>query len=175
FKDTLKALAVDATPHGFRSTFTDWAADRTNYPREVREQCLAHAIEKKSERAYRRGDLFEKRRRLMDAWADYCSKPAAGGKVLTMRKAAVNKGEGHDPRRCRGAPARGLDAEPRDPGDARELSQARLSGRPAASLDNRARDGIAGRVADVAGRAPAVRRRGVLPAIQGQLSRGATS
>jgi integrase len=90
FKDTLKALAVDATAHGFRSTFADWAADRTNYPREVREQCLAHAIENKVEAAYRRGDLFEKRRRLMDAWADHCSKPTATGMVLPIRKGAVD-------------------------------------------------------------------------------------
>jgi integrase len=86
FKDTLRAMGVtDATPHGFRSTFADWAADRTNYPREVREQCLAHAIENKVERAYRRGDLFEKRRRLMDAWADYCAKPQSAGSVVTLR------------------------------------------------------------------------------------------
>src|SRR5262249_5657636 len=85
FKDTLKALAVDATAHGFRSTFADWAADRTSYPREVREQCLAHAIGNKVERAYRRSDAFEKRRRLMEAWADYCAKPAAGGKVVALR------------------------------------------------------------------------------------------
>jgi len=85
FKDTLRALAVDVTAHGFRSTFADWAADRTNYPREVREQCLAHAVENKVERAYRRGDLFEKRRRLMDSWADFCAKPAATGKVLSIR------------------------------------------------------------------------------------------
>jgi integrase len=88
FKDTLKALAVDATPHGFRSTFADWAADRTNYPREVREQCLAHAIENKVERAYRRGDLFEKRRRLMGAWAAYCAKVETdAGKVVALARA----------------------------------------------------------------------------------------
>jgi len=86
----LKALAVDATPHGFRSTFADWAADRTNYPREVREQCLAHAIANKVERAYRRGDLFEKRRRLMSAWADYLGKPAAAGKtVIPLRRSGA--------------------------------------------------------------------------------------
>src|SRR5262249_56110720 len=66
FKDTLKALAVDATPHGFRSTFADWAVDRTNYPREVREQCLAHAIENKVERAYRRGERFLRRRKRLE-------------------------------------------------------------------------------------------------------------
>lgn len=60
------------TAHGFRSTFRDWAAERTNYPREVAEMALAHAIADKVEAAYRRGDLFEKRRRLMDEWERYC-------------------------------------------------------------------------------------------------------
>jgi integrase len=88
FKDTLKALAVDATPHGFRSTFADWAADNTAYPQEVREQCLAHAIPNKVQAAYQRGTLLEKRRRLMKAWADFCSKPSADGKrsnVVTLQ------------------------------------------------------------------------------------------
>jgi integrase len=62
----------EITAHGFRSTFRDWAADRTNFPREVVEMALAHVIEDKTEAAYRRGDLFEKRRRLMNAWAEYC-------------------------------------------------------------------------------------------------------
>ena len=89
---------IDATPHGFRSTFADWAADNTAYPQEVREQALAHAIPNRVEAAYRRGgllekrrrlmesspdavqaaywrgDLFDKRRRLMDAWAAHCAK-----------------------------------------------------------------------------------------------------
>ena len=56
--------------HGFRSTFRDWAAETTNYQREVVEAALAHAIDSKVEAAYRRGDLFEKRRRLMNDWAD---------------------------------------------------------------------------------------------------------
>jgi integrase len=60
-------------PHGFRSTFRDWAAECTSYPSEVVEMALAHAIESKVEAAYRRGDLFEKRRRLMADWASYCS------------------------------------------------------------------------------------------------------
>jgi len=60
----------DLTAHGFRSTFSDWAAERTAYPREVVEMALAHAVENKVEAAYRRGDLFEKRRKLMEAWAD---------------------------------------------------------------------------------------------------------
>jgi integrase len=58
-------------PHGFRSTFRDWASEQTNYPRDVAEAALAHAIDK-SEAAYRRGDLFEKRHRLMNEWAKYC-------------------------------------------------------------------------------------------------------
>ncbi len=56
------------TVHGFRSTFRDWAAERTNFPREVVEMALAHVIPDKTEAAYRRGDLFEKRRKLMEAW-----------------------------------------------------------------------------------------------------------
>jgi integrase len=62
----------DLTAHGFRSTFRDWAAECTNFPREVAEAALAHVVGDKVEAAYRRGDLFEKRRRLMDAWATYC-------------------------------------------------------------------------------------------------------
>jgi integrase len=68
----------DLTAHGFRSTFSDWAAERTAYPREVVEMALAHAVENKVEAAYRRGDLFEKRRKLMEAWAGFCAARAAG-------------------------------------------------------------------------------------------------
>jgi integrase len=75
----------DATVHGFRSTFRDWAAERTNFPNEVCEAALAHVIENKSEAAYRRGDLFEKRRKLMEAWASYCATPKAG-KVVAFRR-----------------------------------------------------------------------------------------
>jgi integrase len=67
----------DLTVHGFRSTFSDWAAERTAYPREVVEMALAHAVENKVEAAYRRGDLFEKRRKLMKAWAGYCTGPVS--------------------------------------------------------------------------------------------------
>lgn len=63
--------AENATVHGFRSTFRDWAGDATNYPRELIEQALAHTIENKSERAYRRGTAVERRRELMQAWANY--------------------------------------------------------------------------------------------------------
>ena len=67
---------TDLTVHGFRSTFRDWAAECTNFPREVAEMCLAHTIGNQVEAAYRRGDLFEKRRQVMDAWARYCEAPA---------------------------------------------------------------------------------------------------
>lgn len=66
----------DVTVHGFRSTFRDWAAECTNFPSEVAEAALAHAVANKVEAAYRRGDLFEKRRQLMEAWARYCAEPA---------------------------------------------------------------------------------------------------
>jgi integrase len=67
----------DLTAHGFRSTFRDWAAERTNFPSEAVEMALAHSVGSKVEAAYRRGDLFEKRRRLMDAWAEYCGRAPA--------------------------------------------------------------------------------------------------
>lgn len=74
------------TVHGFRSSFRDWAAERTNFPNEVVEMALAHAIGDKTEAAYRRGDLFEKRRRLMAEWAKFCSSPAAvkRGSVVSL-------------------------------------------------------------------------------------------
>lgn len=75
------------TVHGFRSCFSDWAAERTNFPREVVEMALAHTIENKVEAAYRRGDLFDKRRQLMDAWARYAMTPTVkGGEVVTLRR-----------------------------------------------------------------------------------------
>ncbi len=75
----------DLTVHGFRSTFRDWAAERTNYPREVAEMALGHAVSNKVEAAYRRGDLFQKRRRLMDEWARFCRSGAKTGKVVAIR------------------------------------------------------------------------------------------
>jgi integrase len=71
------------TAHGFRSTFRDWAADQTNFPNEVVEMALAHAVASKTEAAYRRSDLFDKRRRLMDAWAEYCWQRSAG-KIVAL-------------------------------------------------------------------------------------------
>jgi integrase len=78
----------DVTVHGFRSTFRDWVAEQTAYPRELAEMALAHTIESKVEGAYRRGDLLEKRRQLMQAWAEYCSAPFVGGKVLPLRRSS---------------------------------------------------------------------------------------
>ena len=72
----------DLTGHGFRSSFREWAAERTNYPREVAEMALAHVVGDKVEAAYRRGDLFEKRRRLMDEWARFCGTVAKAGEVV---------------------------------------------------------------------------------------------
>jgi integrase len=73
FLQVLKRMGRgDLTAHGFRSTFRDWAAEQTSYPHEVAEMALAHTVTNKVEAAYRRGDLFEKRRRLMDDWATFC-------------------------------------------------------------------------------------------------------
>jgi integrase len=87
---TLKAMGrSDITAHGFRSTFRDWVSERTGYPGEVAEMALAHTIGNKVEAAYRRGDLFEKRRRLMADWANHCSEPRkADGNVTPMRASA---------------------------------------------------------------------------------------
>lgn len=70
----LKRLGVPVTVHGFRSTFRDWCAESTSYPQHVAEMALAHTIGDKVEAAYRRGDLFEKRVRLMDDWASWCAR-----------------------------------------------------------------------------------------------------
>jgi integrase len=78
----------DLTVHGFRSTFRDWAAERTNFPREVVEMALAHRVGTQVELAYRRSDLFEKRRRLMDDWARYCANSASGEVVPLRRREA---------------------------------------------------------------------------------------
>lgn len=87
--ELLRGMRANQTVHGFRSAFRDWCAERTNFPREVCEKALAHAIPDKVEAAYRRGELFEKRRRLMLEWEKYLSRPAAqGGKVLSLRPSA---------------------------------------------------------------------------------------
>jgi integrase len=79
---------ADITVHGFRSTFRDWAAESTAYPGEVVEMALAHAIKNQTEAAYRRGDLMEKRGRLMEEWARYCKAPRLSGDVVPINKMA---------------------------------------------------------------------------------------
>jgi integrase len=76
------------TVHGMRSSFRDWAAETTSYPNFVVEMALAHVVGDKVEAAYRRGDLLDKRRRLMGDWARYCAAPAVknGGKVIALRR-----------------------------------------------------------------------------------------
>jgi integrase len=87
----LKRMGLDQfTVHGFRSSFRDWASERTSFPREVIEMSLAHAIGDKVEAAYRRGDLFEKRKKLMQAWADFC---ASTPMVATVHQ--IGKGVAH--------------------------------------------------------------------------------
>jgi integrase len=77
----------DLTAHGFRATFKTWATERTNFPRELVEAALAHVLDDKTEAAYQRGDMLEKRRRLMDAWAEFCAKRAPAGTVVSLRQA----------------------------------------------------------------------------------------
>lgn len=85
----LKVLARmgrdDITPHGFRSAFRDWAAEQTGFPHTTAEHALAHRISDKAEAAYRRGDELKRRRRLMEAWAQWCE-PRTGGRVVPMRR-----------------------------------------------------------------------------------------
>ncbi len=78
------------TVHGFRSTFRDWAAERTAFPGDVAEAALAHVVANKVEAAYRRGDLFDKRRRLMDAWAAYCAEGPKGDIVQFRRTSTTD-------------------------------------------------------------------------------------
>ena len=80
----LRRMAVPAVPHGFRSTFRDWASERSNYPRDVAEMALAHAIGNKVEAAYRRGDLFEKRRLMMADWAQFLNRVETKAQVVNL-------------------------------------------------------------------------------------------
>jgi integrase len=80
----LRRMKVPAVPHGFRSTFRDWASERTAYPAEVAEMALAHAIDNKVEAAYRRGDLFEKRRLMMADWAQFLAKIERPAEVVSL-------------------------------------------------------------------------------------------
>ncbi|RCV87503.1 tyrosine-type recombinase/integrase [Billgrantia montanilacus] len=85
----LKRMGVDATVHGFRSTFRDWSAERTSYPHHVCEMALAHTIKNAAEAAYRRGDLMEKRAKLMQDWAKFCGTIQPKGEVVPLRKAEM--------------------------------------------------------------------------------------
>jgi integrase len=80
----------DITAHGFRSTFRDWCSERTNYPRDVAEMALAHTIGDKVEAAYRRGDLFEKRRLMMRDWGKFSIQIQTPADVTQIRRKSVN-------------------------------------------------------------------------------------
>ena len=83
--DLLQGMSANGySVHGFRSSFRDWAGDRTHYAREVIEHALAHQIKDKAEAAYRRSDALEKRRRLMEEWAKYCSSPVIASEVVAL-------------------------------------------------------------------------------------------
>lgn len=77
----LRRMKIDVVPHGFRSTFREWAGESTGYPREVIEHALAHQLADKAEAAYQRGSLFPKRVNLMQDWANFCAKPLVGNVV----------------------------------------------------------------------------------------------
>ena len=84
FSKLVREHKLAAVPHGFRSSFRDWAAELTDHPREVIEIALAHVVGNATELAYARSDLFERRRQLMQDWDDYLSRPR--GKVIPMRR-----------------------------------------------------------------------------------------
>ena len=82
----LKRLGVPVTVHGMRSTFRDWAEEMTGFPHEVKEAALAHTVRNKVEAAYRRTDLFDKRRDLMDQWGRFCASAGSKGEVVELRR-----------------------------------------------------------------------------------------
>jgi integrase len=89
--ELMRSVTATGSPHGFRSSFRDWCSERTNYPSEVAEMALAHVVGHATEAAYRWGDLFERRRRLMSDWADFCDgKTATGAEVVPLRAAGGN-------------------------------------------------------------------------------------
>lgn len=85
----MRRMKLAAVPHGFRSTFRDWAAERTATPPEVAEMALAHAVVDATEAAYRRGDLFEKRRELMALWARFIDTEPPAGNVRALKRGAA--------------------------------------------------------------------------------------
>jgi integrase len=84
--ELLRGMRPGLTVHGFRSTFMDWAHECTNYPKVVIDMALAHRVGDKVEAAYRRGDLFMKRTKLMDAWSQFCAKPSISSAVVPLRQ-----------------------------------------------------------------------------------------
>lgn len=81
-------LGFNCTVHGFRSSFRDWAGERTNYPRDLCEMALAHTIKDKAEAAYRRGDMLEKRRQMMQDWQKFCDTATnAEANIVPLRNA----------------------------------------------------------------------------------------
>ena len=80
----LRREGLDATPHGFRSSFRDWAAEKTYMPREVAEAALAHTVENKVEAAYRRTQYLDQRRELMEAWGQFCELHSTDNVVSIM-------------------------------------------------------------------------------------------
>ena len=85
----LRRMKVEAVPHGFRSTFRDWGSERTNFPSEMLEMALAHTVSDKVEAAYRRGDMVERRRRMMEDWATFCALPSASRDNVTPFRGAA--------------------------------------------------------------------------------------
>lgn len=87
--ELMREMRPGFVPHGFRSAFKDWCSEQTNYPNMLSEAALAHAVGDKTEAAYRRGDMLDKRRRLMRDWASYCMAPPAraSAKVVPIRRA----------------------------------------------------------------------------------------
>ena len=77
----------DVTTHGFRSTFRDWVAERTTFPAELAEMALAHQVGSAVERAYRRSDMMEKRRQLLESWANFCAAPPTVSEVVPLGRA----------------------------------------------------------------------------------------
>ena len=87
-EDLMSRMGRDVTMHGFRSTFRDWCAERTSFPREIAELSPAHSVGDAVERAYRRSDLFDKLRQLMSAWGRFCASGASvpgAGEVVCLR------------------------------------------------------------------------------------------
>lgn len=81
----MRRMAVPAVPHGFRSTFRDWVSERTSFPGDMAEMALAHTIGSKVEAAYRRGDMFERRRKMMEDWSAFLARPGRAGDVVPFK------------------------------------------------------------------------------------------